>query len=97
MPEAYTKKIDVYAAGIILYQMLVGYHPLYISKPPFDDSFATLRMKIGGIEPELWHYPAYVTDHARDLICRMCRISQIERYDVRKALGHPWITRRFDD
>ena len=27
----------------------------------------------------------------------MCRISQIERYDIKKALGHPWITRRFDD
>ena len=73
--RAYTKKIDVYAAGIIIYQMLVGYHPLYIPGPHFGDSSATLRMKISAIEPELWFYPPYITDDARDLICRMCRIS----------------------
>jgi len=49
------------------------------------------------IEPEKWHYPQYVTPLAKDLICKLCRISQIERYDAKRALQHPWITRRLDE
>ena len=71
----YSKKIDIYAAGIIIYQMLVGHHPLYNPGPLFGDSTATLKSKLVAIEPELWNYPPYVSPQAKDLVCRMCRIS----------------------
>ena len=95
--QSYSKKIDIYAAGITLYYMLVGYHPLYITGGILSDNNHTLKQKVAAIEPEKWHYPSYVTPLAKDLICKLCRIGQIERYDAKRALQHPWITRRFDE
>ena len=34
---------------------------------------------------------------AKDFISRICKISSFQRYDAKRALGHPWITRNFDD
>lgn len=95
--QSYSKKIDIYAAGVTLYTMLVGYHPLYITGGILTDSSHTLKQKVMAIEPEKWHYPQYVSPLAKNLICKLCRISQIERYDAKRALQHPWITRRFED
>jgi len=70
---------------------------LYITGGILSDNNNTLKQKVVAIEPEKWHYPSYVTPLAKDLICKLCRISQIERYDAKRALQHPWITRRFDE
>lgn len=73
--QSYSKKIDIYAAGITLYTMLVGYHPLHITGSILSDNSHTLKQKVMTIEPERWHYPQYVTPLAKDLICKLCRIS----------------------
>lgn len=95
--QSYSKKIDMYAAGIVLYQMLVGSHPLYITGAIMADNTFTLKQKVVAIEPEKWHYPRYVSTLAKDLIFKLCSISQIERYDAKRSLQHPWITRCFSD
>lgn len=95
--QSYSKKIDIYAAGISLYFMLVGYHPLYIQGGILNDNSYSLKQKVAAIEPEKWHYPSFVSTLAKDIICKLCRISQIERYDAKRALQHPWITGRFDE
>jgi len=77
--------------------MLVGYHPLYITGGILTDSSHTLKQKVMAIEPEKWHFPHYVSPLAKNLICKLCRISQIERYDAKRALQHPWITGRFEE
>ena len=77
--------------------MLVGYHPLYMNGPMFRDTMQSLKLKVAAIEPELWFFPNYVSPLAKDFICRLCRISQMERYDAKRALQHPWITRKFKD
>jgi serine/threonine protein kinase len=65
----------MYAAGITLYTMLVGYHPLYMNGPVMHDNSQTLKQKVVNIEPEKWLYPSYVSKLAKDLICKLCRIS----------------------
>ena len=65
----------MYAAGIVLYYLLVGYHPLYITGSIMADNVHTLKQKVVVIEPEKWHYPRYVTPLAKDLISKLCRIS----------------------
>jgi serine/threonine protein kinase len=41
--QSYSKKIDMYAAGIVLYQMLIGGHPLYITGSIMADNAYTLK------------------------------------------------------
>ena len=66
--------------------MLVGHHPLYITGGILSDNSHTLKQKVAEIEPEHWHYPSYVSKLAKDLICKLCKISQIDRYDAKRAL-----------
>lgn len=77
--------------------MLVGYHPLYITGGILSDNSNSLKQKVATIEPMEWHYPSYITPLAKNMICKLCSISQVERYDTKRALLHPWITRRFTD
>jgi len=34
---------------------------------------------------------------AKDFISRICKISCLQRYDAKRALQHPWITRNLED
>ena len=36
--QSYSKKIDIYSAGISMYFMLVGFHPLYITGGMLPDN-----------------------------------------------------------
>jgi serine/threonine protein kinase len=80
--NSYSKKIDMYAAGIVLFFMLAGHHPLYITGGILSDNSHTLKQKVANIEPEKWNYPSYISPLARDFICKLCSISQIVRYDA---------------
>jgi phosphorylase kinase gamma subunit len=73
--KSYSRKIDIYATGITLYTMLVGYHPLFIPGPMFSDSSQSLKLKVVEIEPHEWFYPNYISNLAKDLICKLCAIS----------------------
>lgn len=77
--------------------MLVGYHPLYVQGMMMTDNSQSLKLKVASIEPEKWHYPEFLSDQAKNLIIRLCHISQIERYDAKRAIIHPWITRNKED
>lgn len=62
-----------------------------------SDNTQSLKQKVAFIEPAKWPFPSYVTPLAKNFIINLCHISQIERYDAKKALQHPWITRKFED
>jgi hypothetical protein len=38
-----------------------------------------------------------MSNQAKDFIIKLCHISQVERYDSKRALQHPFITRNLDD
>eukprot|EP00347_Sterkiella_histriomuscorum_P023943 403332847 len=91
--QNYGKKIDMFACGIVLYYLFCGKHPIYV----YGDTQIIYKKKLMTIEPEKWHYPSYISNLAKDFISRICRISQIQRYDAKRALQHPWITRNSND
>lgn len=62
-----------------------------------SDNTLSLKQKVACIEPDKWPYPDYVSSLAKNLIIKLCHISQVERYDAKRALHHPWITRKLDD
>jgi len=85
--EPYGKPVDLWATGVILYILLVGYPPFW------DDDQNRLyeQIKAGNYEfpsPE-WDT---VTNEAKDLIRKLLKNNQAERITATDALRHPWIS-----
>ncbi|XP_033097094.1 calcium/calmodulin-dependent protein kinase type II delta chain-like isoform X2 [Anneissia japonica] len=87
--EAYGKPVDMWACGVILYILLVGY-------PPFWDEDQQKLYNI--IKHGKYDYPSpewdTVTHEAKDLINRMLTIDPNRRITASEALKHAWIANR---
>jgi len=75
-------KIDVWAAGVTLYYMLVG-------SVPFDSgNLMDLFQLIGKAE---YSVPDFVDPQAADLIRHMMDKDVEQRFSIRDCINHPWI------
>ncbi|KAK3730270.1 hypothetical protein QZH41_016452, partial [Actinostola sp. cb2023] len=87
--EPYGRAVDVWACGVILYILLVGYPPFW------DDDKEKLYMQI---KAGSYDYPSpewdSVTKEAKDLIDKMLIIDPRRRITASEALKHPWIVNR---
>ncbi|KAM3136682.1 hypothetical protein pb186bvf_011127 [Paramecium bursaria] len=84
LSQSYSKQVDIWSTGIILYTLLVGYHPYkHYSKEEF-------LYNIGQLEFEI---PSYISQDAQNLLRRMITIDRQHRYNVDQVLAHPFITR----
>ena len=91
--KGYSKKIDIWACGIIAYQLLTcGKHPCYQLG---DDYYKKLKQ----IEthPLEFNFPDTFTPLAKDFFLNLCSYPPSNRYDAITALQHPWITRNEKD
>lgn len=75
------EKIDVWAAGVAVYCLLVG-------EPPFFDSDVTALLE--RISGGVFDLPDFISDNGRDFIQCMLRSSAEERIPIKKMLHHPW-------
>ena len=84
--EAYGKPVDVWAIGVILYILLVGY-------PPFWDEVQERlyqQIKLGRYDfpkPE-WDS---VSNSAKELIKNMLCVDPTKRITVTDSMNHPWV------
>ncbi|XP_057338690.1 calcium/calmodulin-dependent protein kinase type II alpha chain isoform X10 [Microplitis mediator] len=87
--EPYGKPVDIWACGVILYILLVGY-------PPFWDE--DQHRLYGQIKAGAYDYPSpewdTVTPEARNLINQMLTVNPTRRITASEALRHPWICQR---
>lgn len=88
--KQYSKRVDTWALGIIMYILLEGRHPLYRHGRDTEQSFAE-KLK----NPK-WKFSERTSEIARDLFTKLCKTHSGERYDIFTAMTHPWITRELD-
>ncbi|XP_016302765.1 calcium/calmodulin-dependent protein kinase type II subunit beta isoform X10 [Sinocyclocheilus anshuiensis] len=87
--EAYGKPVDIWACGVILYILLVGYPPFWDE----DQHKLYQQIKAGAYDfpsPE-WDT---VTPEAKNLINQMLTINPAKRIMAQEALKHPWVCQR---
>ncbi|XP_031845221.1 calcium/calmodulin-dependent protein kinase II isoform X34 [Nomia melanderi] len=87
--EPYGKPVDIWACGVILYILLVGYPPFWDE----DQHRLYAQIKAGSYD-----YPSpewdTVTVEAKNLINQMLTVNPSQRITASEALKHPWICQR---
>lgn len=87
--DPYGKPVDIWACGVILYILLVGYPPFWDE----DQPRLYAQIKAGAYD-----YPSpewdTVTPEAKNLINSMLTVNPAKRITATEALKHPWICQR---
>ncbi|SPQ18414.1 1fd81344-ce6c-474c-8bb3-1850a4a98a23 [Thermothielavioides terrestris] len=84
--ERYSKSVDMWALGCVLYTLLCGFPPFY------DESLQVLTEKVAkGQYTFLSPWWDDISHSARDLISHLLCVDPEKRYTIREFLAHPWI------
>ncbi|QPG74678.1 Serine/threonine-protein kinase ark1 [Brettanomyces nanus] len=82
--KSHNEKVDVWALGVLMYELLVG-------KPPFEDEHSSITYKrIAKVDLQI---PHFVSTDATDLIKKLLRYDPAKRLSLQDLPNHPWITR----
>ncbi|BEI81839.1 hypothetical protein CcaverHIS002_0209990 [Cutaneotrichosporon cavernicola] len=85
--ERYSKSVDMWALGCVLYTLLCGFPPFY------DESINVLTEKVArGYYTFLSPWWDDISDSAEDLITHLLCVDPAQRYTIDQFLAHPWIT-----
>lgn len=84
--ERYSKSVDMWALGCVLYTLLSGFPPFY------DESIEILTEKVAkGQYTFLSPWWDDISKSAKDLITHLLDVDPEKRYTIREFLAHPWI------
>ena len=88
MNRRYDSLVDIWSVGIIMFILESGgRHPIYEKSMSSKDfiEFITNKNKI--------NFPDFFPTVARNFFLKLCKYDPFFRYNVNKALNHPWIIR----
>ncbi|ROT39574.1 Pkinase-domain-containing protein [Sodiomyces alkalinus F11] len=84
--ERYSKSVDMWALGCVLYTLLCGFPPFY------DESIEVLTEKVAkGQFTFLSPWWDDISKSAQDLISHLLTVEPEKRYTIREFLAHPWV------
>ena len=84
----YDYLVDSFSAGIVLYILTSGgKHPIFENSMTTEDYIKKLKSK------ENFNFTVEMPLLARNLFLKLCKFDPLFRYEIYKALQHPWITR----
>ncbi|KAI9264992.1 kinase-like domain-containing protein [Phascolomyces articulosus] len=84
--ERYSKSVDMWALGCVLYTLLCGFPPFY------DESIQVLTEKVAkGQYTFLSPWWDTISESAKDLISHLLCIDPNERYTIEQFFEHPWM------
>ncbi|RIB07935.1 kinase-like domain-containing protein [Gigaspora rosea] len=84
--ERYSKSVDMWALGCVLYTMLCGFPPFY------DESIRDLTEKVAkGQYSFLSPWWDNISDSSKDLITHLLTVDPEKRYTINQFFEHPWI------
>ncbi|KAF7888267.1 uncharacterized protein EAF02_002808 [Botrytis sinoallii] len=84
--ERYSKSVDMWALGCVLYTLLCGFPPFY------DESIQVLTEKVArGQYTFLSPWWDEISKPAQDLVSHLLTVDPKKRYTIDQFLQHPWI------
>lgn len=84
--ERYSKSVDMWALGCVLYTLLCGFPPFY------DESIEALTEKVAkGEFTFLSPWWDDISESAKELISHLLDVDPEKRYTITEFLNHPWI------
>ena len=88
MKRPYDSLVDIWSIGIIMYILESGgSHPFYNPAMSSDEFIDLIKRK-----PQI-NFPDSFPEIARNFFLKLCKYEPFFRYNVNRALDHPWITR----
>lgn len=85
--ERYSKSVDMWAFGCVLYTILCGFPPF------FDESIEVLTRKVAkGEYSFLSPWWDGISDSAKDLVSKLLTVDPEKRYTIEDFFQHPWVT-----
>ncbi|KAA8647346.1 serine/threonine-protein kinase [Aspergillus tanneri] len=84
--ERYSKSVDMWALGCVLYTLLCGFPPFY------DESIQVLTEKVArGQYTFLSPWWDDISKSAQDLVSHLLTVDPDKRFSIKEFLAHPWI------
>ncbi|KAL6241528.1 MAPK-activated protein kinase Srk1 [Rhinocladiella similis] len=84
--ERYSKSVDMWALGCVLYTLLCGFPPFY------DESIQVLTEKVArGQYTFLSPWWDDISKSAQDLVSHLLTVNPDKRFTIEQFLAHPWI------
>ncbi|EFJ46110.1 hypothetical protein VOLCADRAFT_93525 [Volvox carteri f. nagariensis] len=105
---AYSTAVDIWAGGVLAYELMVGFPPVVKSSPSTAAASSADKRSVpdgdsvsgfvrSQMTPASLHFPASVPPAARDFVIAALAPDPLERPTAAQLLRHPWLQPKADD